>query len=479
MPEITPDAIPAQAGRSEGANGALVLPPHIPLPDLPFIGPPLRTPPLEAPDAPLPPVSRKYPRPDYSERFRCIAEACEDTCCSGWGVPVDQGTYEKYRSHPGMKPFVGSLIVLDPNASSTADFARMPLSQDGKCAFLEPSHLCSIQHRLGEEMLPVTCSTYPRAVSSLTGAVEKALNLSCPEAARVTLLDANLLGNALPESIGMERYLNLLWFEYPLRKEDVRLAVREFVLLVLTDRRYPLWQRLYLLAPFGRRLRTLSGSKSIAAWCEANPLHLTHVLEESARSVARGRLLSVLDEIPAQPDQQLQVVTEIMRLRMQEGPVVPRLVECAQEFEQGLGCTAGTEQGILDAYAEGYRTFYRALMDAQPHILENYLINYVFKNHYPFGGPVGQHDGSAASANDTEDAHMLMCVQTALVQTMLIGMAARHREAFDLGHVVKLVQSVSRGFEHNKSLLRRIAQRARERGLNNPRGMALLLKLPD
>jgi lysine-N-methylase len=479
MPEIASEPIPAQAGRNEGANAALVVPPHVPLPDLPFIAPPVRVPAVDVPNGSLPPASRKYPRPAYSEHFRCIADACEDTCCSGWGVPVDQGTFEKYRSHAGMKPFVGSLIVLDPNSSSTSDFARMPLAQNGQCAFLETDHLCGIQRRLGEEMLPVTCSTYPRAVSSLTGAVEKALNLSCPEAARVTLLDPNLLGNALPNSLGVERYANMLWFEHPLRKEDVRLAVREFVLLVLTDRRYPLWQRLYLLAPFGRRLRILSGNKSIAAWCEANPLPLTHVLEESARGAARGRLLPVLDEIPAQPDQQLQVVTEIMRMRMLEGPAVPRLVECAQDFEQGLLRGPGTEQAILNAYAEGCQRFYRPLMEQHPHLLENYLINYVFKNHYPFGGPVGQHDGSAGNEHDTEDAHMLMCVQTALVQSMLIGMAARYREAFDLGHVVKLVQSVSRGFEHNKSLLRRIAQRATELDLHNSRGMALLLKLAD
>ena len=36
----------------------------------------------------------------YAERFRCIGSACEDTCCQGWSVPVDQAAYEKYSNLP-------------------------------------------------------------------------------------------------------------------------------------------------------------------------------------------------------------------------------------------------------------------------------------------------------------------------------------------------------------------------------------------
>jgi len=37
---------------------------------------------------------------DYAERFRCIGSACEDTCCKGWGIPIDREAYEKYRNLP-------------------------------------------------------------------------------------------------------------------------------------------------------------------------------------------------------------------------------------------------------------------------------------------------------------------------------------------------------------------------------------------
>ena len=32
--------------------------------------------------------------PDYYEKFACIAGACEDTCCAGWEIDLDEETYE-------------------------------------------------------------------------------------------------------------------------------------------------------------------------------------------------------------------------------------------------------------------------------------------------------------------------------------------------------------------------------------------------
>ncbi len=36
----------------------------------------------------------------YTRAFRCIGPACEDTCCQGWNVPIDQAAYEKYQNLP-------------------------------------------------------------------------------------------------------------------------------------------------------------------------------------------------------------------------------------------------------------------------------------------------------------------------------------------------------------------------------------------
>ena len=35
--------------------------------------------------------------PDYYKEFKCIAGACEDTCCAGWQVDVDEDSFAYYK----------------------------------------------------------------------------------------------------------------------------------------------------------------------------------------------------------------------------------------------------------------------------------------------------------------------------------------------------------------------------------------------
>jgi len=116
-------------------------------------------------------------------------------------------------------------------------------------------------------------------------------------------------------------------------------------------------------------------------------------------------------------------------------------------------------------------------LDRHPQLLENYLVNYVFRTNYPFGRPVDQ--PPSEDAVDASNQHMLLCVQLGILQTMLVGMAAHYREAFECTHVVKLVQSLAKTFEHSRSSLRQITTFVAQRDLNNLRGIALLLKPSD
>mgnify|MGYP003308176052 CR=1 FL=1 len=40
----------------------------------------------------------KYTIPHYFEEFKCVAAECEDTCCAGWAIMIDEETLEKYRT---------------------------------------------------------------------------------------------------------------------------------------------------------------------------------------------------------------------------------------------------------------------------------------------------------------------------------------------------------------------------------------------
>lgn len=36
----------------------------------------------------------KLRKPDYYDRFRCIAGACKDSCCIGWEIDIDEKKQE-------------------------------------------------------------------------------------------------------------------------------------------------------------------------------------------------------------------------------------------------------------------------------------------------------------------------------------------------------------------------------------------------
>lgn len=119
--------------------------------------------------------------PKYFNEFKCIADKCEDTCCAGWEVVIDDEAYEAYQKVKG----------------SFGDRLRNEIINDGEdnifvlknnnCPFLNGSKLCDIYAELGEEYLCHTCQQFPRYTEEFGNLREVGISLSCPEAARIML----------------------------------------------------------------------------------------------------------------------------------------------------------------------------------------------------------------------------------------------------------------------------------------------------
>src|ERR1044071_8873351 len=83
-------------------------------------------------------------RPQYAKAFRCIGPECEDTCCQGWDVVIDQDAYEGLQSIPSFKPKIDEHLVVIANANAS-EYARIQLTSSCTCPFLSAERLCSIQ----------------------------------------------------------------------------------------------------------------------------------------------------------------------------------------------------------------------------------------------------------------------------------------------------------------------------------------------
>lgn len=120
-------------------------------------------------------------KPDYYDRFRCIAADCPDSCCKEWDVQVDDASAQMYRSLPG--PLGDRLREV----LSTEDGQTVMTIVDRRCPMWREDGLCRIQAELGEEALCKTCREFPRLTHDYGDFKELQLELSCPEAAKYIL----------------------------------------------------------------------------------------------------------------------------------------------------------------------------------------------------------------------------------------------------------------------------------------------------
>lgn len=123
--------------------------------------------------------SMEYRFPHYFDDFRCVAAECEDTCCAGWAIMIDEETLEKYKEYQG---------GFGNRLRNSIDWKEgCFLQHEKRCAFLNERNLCDIHMEAGEHMLCDTCRNYPRHKEEFEGVREGSLSLSCIEAAKIIL----------------------------------------------------------------------------------------------------------------------------------------------------------------------------------------------------------------------------------------------------------------------------------------------------
>ena len=132
--------------------------------------------------------------PEYFKEFKCIASKCEDTCCAGWGIVIDDETYKHYQNVQGeFGKRLRSEIVHEAGEN-------IFVLKENNCPFLNEEKTCDIYINIGEESLCYTCKQYPRYTEQFGTLREIGISLSCPEAARIILKDSKTVKFELSET---------------------------------------------------------------------------------------------------------------------------------------------------------------------------------------------------------------------------------------------------------------------------------------
>lgn len=114
----------------------------------------------------------------WFDEFECLGGKCEETCCRGWVIPLDENDCTRLKKEGGRLGF--SLFL------ATAGWTRTKFNKgSGKCPFWGDDGLCRLQKAKGHDFIPWTCRSFPRFYRNYGSFEESCLDLSCIGAARL------------------------------------------------------------------------------------------------------------------------------------------------------------------------------------------------------------------------------------------------------------------------------------------------------
>ncbi len=115
-------------------------------------------------------------RPDYYDKFKCIADKCTDSCCIGWEIDIDPDTLKVYEMESG---------PLGEKLKKNIQDGSFILTEDERCPFLYENGLCELICKKGEGYLCEICSEHPRYYEYCGEHLDMGIGLCCEEACRL------------------------------------------------------------------------------------------------------------------------------------------------------------------------------------------------------------------------------------------------------------------------------------------------------
>ncbi len=413
-----------------------------------------------------------YAAAPHMLQFRCIGTACEDTCCKAWDVPIS--TDDQARLAGAIGAAADDMVNRIPNGKGGTLVVLRKLP-GGACTQLDDAQLCALHARLGEEVLPDVCATYPRVIGRVGDRLELTGQLSCPEVARLSLLrDEPPLVEAPPEPFGRLKVRFQVSPDGTVPYLAPFEAVRDVLSALCTAPNFSMASRLYFIAELAERLAPYYHRDVTTVDWERLSRELTEIRrpEVQAELHARRGASSPLDGLA------LHTVIGLIQSRSEAAPAFTRIIAKAARTHGDAAGVAGTAGPLRQLIEVGPERMWRIHMERRARLgpvqtqrLENYLArycrNYWLQDWYPLSPSLLEHT-----------LHLVLRV--ALLRFLLIA----HPDLGPDGDValtertaVEVFYATSRAFDHNQSLREALSHLLAKQGMVTVGHAAALLKL--
>ncbi|WP_195468429.1 flagellin lysine-N-methylase [Clostridium sp. D43t1_170807_H7] len=364
--------------------------------------------------------------PKYMLTFKCIGSACADTCCAGWDINIDEDTYKKYTNCTGkLKELVQGKFRENKNSEDYLNKGFMILKEHNKCPFLNDNLLCDIHGGIGEENLCITCKRFPRVYNIIDDVYEKSGLSSCEEICNIAFLNKEKMEfieteEEIDESaIEIRRIIDTEAFEGTDSLLQYFWDIRINSINIIQNRSFSIEERLGILKSFYTKIEEYYNEKDFEG--------IEDLLGEYGEGNIDFDSLKILDL-----NESNEFYLSLLDKELIKNIRSIRLKECVEEYKKGI-----LKVNDIVKYINDEKSILK-LIEKYSYILENYLVNQIFKDLIP----LNRGESLNLSINILINSYRI-------IKAYIIGIALNNKEINE-DLIIRVIQSLSKDIEHNK-----------------------------
>ena len=393
-------------------------------------------------------VNKRYPK--YFKEFKCIGGECTDSCCIEWDIDIDKTTFRRYykvKDADMKKMFQKNVHNNEYCSCDDIDYGKVKLTEKKRCPFLDDKNYCVIQSNLGEEYLSNVCTSFPRITNKVDGVYELSLDVSCPEAARILLLrEEGIEFEERKESLGkhiISVELNTKNKESLLPVEHFN-AMRELSIQIVQNRNYSIDERLYILGEFINEVENEAQNNydNLDSFIKNYDIefdkesHSKNTMNYIIQIDFFNNILGLIDIEKEFDSDKFKELTKIVRKSF-------NLENFAQVVSE------------KDFYIDKFEKYNKEVIEKNSYIFENYLVNFIYSNMFPF-----------SEVQSIFDGYIMLLLRYEFIKFYLMGIDINDKKQ-SVMEIVEFIQLFSKVVGHHSSYTQKILKHIKKNELNN------------
>ena len=420
-------------------------------------------------------IKMRYPT--YVNEFKCVGGNCEDNCCNSWDIHIDKITFKQYENVQDKKfnkLLNKNIFIKDKCKNDNIDYGQIKLKNGKNCPFLSKDKYCIIQSKLGEEYLSNVCANYPRVINKVNDYYEMSLDVSCIEAARIILLKEEGIEfeegeKALGKyALSIKIDTNDKMFDYTNFKYIKE--IRDISINIIKNRNYQLSERLYMLGSFLEITRKELCYNYNEVIEFVNTYNINSFSGEFKRDKANYMLQvsfykKMLDKLNVFENcnsnfSKFNIIKVILGNNCNSNYFISSIEKVISgfRFNEHKSLMENSEL-FLKAYDICEENIFRKYS----YIFENYLVNHMIKELFPF-----------SESDVIFDSYIMMLVRFSYIRFYLVGQYLYNGE-ISKENILRSIQSLTKEIEHDEIYLKDILKFLKENELDNKRFARILL----